>query len=414
MRKALAEIFLFPFSLLGCRSLLHRFILMELVKVFFLALLGITGILLMAGIVVEASQHGLGPSQLLAVIPCIIPSTLPFTIPATTLFATCVVYGRLAHDNEILAIKSSGINILKVVWPALILGVLMTGITFALYVDLIPYTHHLMRSMFLQDVEELLYSMLRRDRLIKHPKLSYEMYVRQVQGRKLEDALFMHRDGKGQHDAIARAAEAELRFDLNKGVLLVKMHHCYIATDKDGTSGYDKFRVWEVELPQDLTVYKKMRASDLTWEEILEMREDVAKEEEELETQIANHSVGPLLRAPPNELQQHVKNLIAIKQQTHQKLFSLNAEMQMRPALAMGCFFFVVVGCPVGIWFSRSDYLSAFITCFLPIVFVYYPLLLCGTNMAKSGRLYAFPAIWAPNLVMGVIALGLFRRLLKN
>src|SRR5437763_12820639 len=95
-------------------SLLHRMILLELAKVFLLSLLGITGLLLMAGIVAEASQQGLGPAQILQIIPLIIPSTLPYTIPATTLFATCVVYGRLAHDNEILAIKAAGVNILKV------------------------------------------------------------------------------------------------------------------------------------------------------------------------------------------------------------------------------------------------------------------------------------------------------------
>src|SRR5262249_5108713 len=100
--------------------------------------------------------------------------------------------------------------------------------------------------------------------------------------------------------------------------------------------------------------------------------------------------------------------------QTHQKMFGLDAELQLRPALAMGCFFFVLVGCPVGIWFSRSDYLSAFITCFLPIVFLYYPLLLCGTNLAKSGRFDPILTIWAANALMGVIALGLFRRLLRN
>ena len=79
--------------------------------VFLLSLLGITGILLMAGIVAEASRHGLGPLQILAIIPLIVPSTLPYTIPATTLFATCVVYGRLAHDNEILAIKAAGVSL---------------------------------------------------------------------------------------------------------------------------------------------------------------------------------------------------------------------------------------------------------------------------------------------------------------
>src|SRR5947209_3144084 len=129
-------------------------ILWELFRIFALALLVITGILLMAGMVAEASQHGLGPLQILAVMPLIIPSTLPYTLPATTLFATCVVYGRLAHDNEILAIKAAGVNVVHVLWPAIFLGVLMTGVTIGLYAHVIPTTHHMMRTMFINDVEE--------------------------------------------------------------------------------------------------------------------------------------------------------------------------------------------------------------------------------------------------------------------
>src|SRR5437588_60913 len=49
-------------------SLLHRMILWELAKVFALSLLGITGLLLMAGIVAEASQPGLGPAQIIAIL----------------------------------------------------------------------------------------------------------------------------------------------------------------------------------------------------------------------------------------------------------------------------------------------------------------------------------------------------------
>ncbi|MEN9672686.1 MAG: hypothetical protein RL553_951, partial [Planctomycetota bacterium] len=89
-------------------GILQRMVFWELFKVFFLALVGITGILLMAGIVAEATQQGLGPAQILGAIPLLIPSTLPYTIPATTLFATCVVYGRLSADNEVLAIRASG------------------------------------------------------------------------------------------------------------------------------------------------------------------------------------------------------------------------------------------------------------------------------------------------------------------
>src|SRR5579859_2843891 len=134
----------------------------ELVKVFTLSLIGINGIMLMGGIVAEASRNGLSLMQILTAIPLLIPSLLPYTVPATTLFATCVVYGRLSHDNEILAIRAAGINLSFVLKPALFLG-LSTGMaTFALYHSLIPYTHLLLRSMVLKDVESLIYSFLKR------------------------------------------------------------------------------------------------------------------------------------------------------------------------------------------------------------------------------------------------------------
>src|ERR1700757_743373 len=112
-------------------------ILWELVKVFVLSLVGITGILLMAGIIAEASQQGLGPKQILAAIPLLIPSTLPYTIPATTLFAVCVVYGRLSADNEILAIRAAGVNLYRVVMPAIVLGLGMMALTLTLYFRII-------------------------------------------------------------------------------------------------------------------------------------------------------------------------------------------------------------------------------------------------------------------------------------
>src|SRR6185369_7570580 len=144
-------------------SILHRMILWELVKVFFLSLLAITGILLMAGIVAEASQQGLIPTQILAIIPLLIPSTLPYTIPATTLFAVCVVYGRLAADNEILAVRASGISTLMVVWPGVFLGLTASAATLALYYRVIPSTHLLLRAVVCKDAEEMLYTMLEQN-----------------------------------------------------------------------------------------------------------------------------------------------------------------------------------------------------------------------------------------------------------
>lgn len=397
-------------------SILHRAIFGELARVFALALLGLTSILVLAGVVAEASQQGLSPSQIMMVIPLLVPSTLPYTIPTTTLFATCVVYGRLSADNEILAIRAAGINIVKVVWPAVLLGALMSASTFALYYRVIPYTQYLLRSRFLNDMEEYLYALLKKDRCIKQPGLNYVIFVRHVQGTHLLDALFKRQDGHGRYDIIARAREADLRVDAKNRQVLVHMHHCNVNNETGNGTAYFEERIWEVPFPPDYGEMQKFRARSMTWTQLLARRVDLAKTESNFAEEV--RQVGARIAAadPKDDpsLPVHHHNLKNKLRQTQQEVRTLNTELHMRPALSAGCLCFVLVGCPVGIWFSRSDYLSAFITCFLPVVFVYYPLLLCGTNYAKGGQLHPFVALWASNVAVLIAAGVLFRKLLKN
>ena len=88
-------------------------------------------------------------------------------------------------------------------------------------------------------------------------------------------------------------------------------------------------------------------------------------------------------------------------------------EMLMRPALSMGCFCFILAAAPVAIWFSRGDYLGSFITCFLPIVCAYYPLVLAGTNMAKESRFNEVILVFGPNVLVAFAGVALLRWLLR-
>lgn len=395
-------------------SILHRAIFFELAKIFSIALVGITGILVMAGIVSEASQQGLDPSQVLMVIPLLIPSTLPYTIPATTLFATCVVYGRLAHDNEILAIRAAGVNLMTVVWPGALLGLAASAVTMGLFYSVIPTTHHMLRSRVLNDVEEFLYAILKKDHAIKQPSLGYVMFVQHVQGTRLFGALFKRLDKAGNYDVVARAKEAEISVDVPNRKIMVLMKHCEV--NKSGSEGrvYFNEKLWPVDLPEEFGANRKLRPRAMTWPELFENHQEVMNDVHGVEEEIREANEEKIGPHPRPTIDQHLKNLAAKKKQKKFERGSLEAEIQMRPALACSCLCFVLVGCPVGIWFSRSDYLSAFITCFLPIVFLYYPLLLCGTNLAKSGQAPAVITLWMADALMALIAWFLFRRLLRN
>src|SRR5215468_8954819 len=138
-------------------------IFLELFRIFFLCWVGLTAMILLGGVIAEATQQGLGPMQILEIIPLLIPNTIPYTLPTATLFATCVVFGRLACDNEILAVEAAGINLGQVTLPAIALGALASIGTFALYLDIIPSSQWEMKIHFVKNVEELLYAMLRKE-----------------------------------------------------------------------------------------------------------------------------------------------------------------------------------------------------------------------------------------------------------
>jgi lipopolysaccharide export system permease protein len=397
-------------------SILHRMILWELVKIFFLSLLALTGILLLAGIVAEASKQGLGPAQILAIIPLLIPSTLPYTIPATTLFSACIVYGRLSADNEILAIKSAGVNLIKVVWPGVILGVLMSVATMALYFQVIPYTHYLMRTIFMKDANELIYGVLKKEHCLnsgtgRHAK--YYVQVKQVQGKKLIDATFKEFDDQGRQRWAARAQEAELEVDLATRQLKVTMHYGNI-THEDGTTFDFNKKVFEEALPEGFGSLKPPRPTDMNWHQLKQSRAELEANITKLDDEVRHAGDAPEESPHKGRLQDHLKDLADRRHVYVSEIRQIDSEFQMRPALAFGCVCFVLVGCPVGIWFSRSDYLSAFITCFLPVVFVYYPLMLCGTNLAKEGKFPPSLAVWSADAVVAIVGVGLLWRMLRN
>src|SRR5437868_12509339 len=143
-------------------TILQRMIFGQLVRVFVLALLSLTGMFLLGGVVAEATQRGLSPTQVLLIIPMLVPNTLPYTVPATCLFATCVVYGRLSHDNEITAVKAAGVHLGRLVVPGLLAGLLMAAGIMALQYQVIPATHEMLRTQVLGDVDDLLYAQLKK------------------------------------------------------------------------------------------------------------------------------------------------------------------------------------------------------------------------------------------------------------
>ena len=93
---------------------------------------------------------------------------------------------------------------------------------------------------------------------------------------------------------------------------------------------------------------------------------------------------------------------------------AIEYEYQARPALAVGCLIFAVIGCPVGLWFSRADYLSTFVVCFLPSMILYYSATFAGGGLARDGKVPMTVGVWAADALLGLVAVVLAWRLIKR
>lgn len=408
---------------------LNRMIFWELVRVFGLALCGLTGLFLLAGVAQEASKAGLSPLQTLAIIPLFVPSTLPYTVPATTLFACCVVYGRLAHDNEVVAVRAAGVHLFTILRPALLLGLLVGAATAALFHTAIPSSQQRLQEEVLSDPEGVLYNYLRRDRSFRHPTFPYVLYVNDVRGRRLVDVVIKKRARvqnpqskkwefvPGGYDSVARAREARLRVDAADGKLYVDADRL-VVWDKTTVGTTTENKPFPIELPDNLTADDaRTRPTALTWDDIGPRVADLRGQWQAAEARREEAARQAARVADPNERLAYAAQEAGLKAQAKDKwrqTRGVEAEYYLRPALAAGCLVFAVLGCPVGIWANRSDYLSTFVICFLPAVFVYYPLLLAGSNMGKDGRLPLGLGCWLANIVVGAAGLGLVWRLLRR
>lgn len=415
--------------MLSSFGILHRMLFWELLRVFLFSLTGLTGICLIAGLVQQAQQMGLSQSQILQAIPLLIPTTLPWTIPATTLFASCVVYGRLANDNEIVAIKAAGIDLFTILRPAFAIGIVTAVITGGLYYSVIPRTWQLLQAQILQDPEEVLYNLLKKERRFtvgSGSNFPYSIFVRDVQGRRLIDVIVKRRakikasDGTEVwfgYDVVARAREAKLVVDLEKGTLSIDPDR-WVVNGRDTILETEGNRPMDIPLP-DMFSSKNIKARPmaLEFDELPgRMAEWEVKKQERVIARQEN------LEKIERETDAERRKLL-VAQDAHYKaqiddasrqLRNVEYEMWMRPAIAVGCLCFALIGCPVGIWSNRADYLSTFVICFLPTVMIYYPLMLAGGGLAKDGKVPMLVGVWGANAVAGLAALLLTWRLIRR
>lgn len=124
-------------------NILDRYILREFLKVLGLVILSVAALSLIIDYTDkarDAREHGIAASTLLTYYRFFIFSVLNWTVPISVLVATLVTFAMLSKNNEVTAIKSSGVSLYRIGLPVLAVAALMSVFAYLLLDFILPYS----------------------------------------------------------------------------------------------------------------------------------------------------------------------------------------------------------------------------------------------------------------------------------
>ncbi|HTL28672.1 MAG TPA: LptF/LptG family permease [Tepidisphaeraceae bacterium] len=135
------------------RRTLFWYVFKDLLRIFFLTSGALAGIMSFGGLLRPLTENGLDVKQVMAILRYSMPAMTTYSLPIAALFATTVVYGRLAADNEITAMRAAGIGynpFTGIASPALWLGLSISLLSLLLLCFIVP--------VFMLKVERVIFS----------------------------------------------------------------------------------------------------------------------------------------------------------------------------------------------------------------------------------------------------------------
>jgi lipopolysaccharide export system permease protein len=386
---------------------LTRTIVGELLRVFLVSLIGLTGVIMMVFVVQDMLREGLTPLTALQLIPYAIPGALIFAIPGTILFAVCTVYGRMAADNEIVAIKSLGISPWLVIRPAVIMSMALSFVTVYLADVAVPWGRTGMYQIVLHSVHHTIYGALRTQRVYQKGPISIR--VDDVADQVLIRPVI---EMEGQLRLISASAQLDCDPITNQLIL--------VAQDGEIEAKGATFRFTN-EFRESIGLERLIKKSDATTSPAVipsqEMAAEIARQNREvtrLRDEMAGQMALGLVGGQPSwAANSKWHEQAASLEQAIYRLRKLEIEGVRRWVGGFSCLCFTLVGAAVAIRFRFTDSWSIFLFCFVPILIVYYPLLAIFSDGIRGGKLPAF-TLWTANLVTLGVGLAILRSILRN
>lgn len=303
-----------------------------------------------------------------------LPATLGVTVPMGTLLGVLMAWGRLSEDNEITAIRASGLSLTPLIVTSLCFGLFLSLATMIFNDTVLPGSNYAYRKLYRSIAQSDPFIGLEEGIFLRVG--TREIYVDKVnQKNRTLSGIYIYEKGHTDQTIIARSGRWETAKD--KSIILKLKNGAIHQSDSQDPAKYHilKFDSQTINLA------------------------DLSKELDP-----ANIPKG-IRDMTAKEIRQRIKEY---KEEQFNTDF-LKVELHQKKSIPFACLAFSLIGVPLAIIIRKGGRSIGF-GLSLALIFVYYLLLIGGGAVGKRGIINPSISVWIPNIFLGGIGIILIAR----
>jgi lipopolysaccharide export LptBFGC system permease protein LptF len=322
----------------------------------------------------------------------LVPFVWVFALPMGMLTATLLTFGRFRADQEFTAVRASGVSLLSLVRPILLLSLVLCGLSAAVNLEIGPRCRVAFTSLRSRLLAELATGQLPEG--FTDLSENCVIYIgKKGEGGMVEQVMILMLQNQTNLQETLLAPEAKIEFDVPKRQLNLTLYNAK-AVGRNGSIGSSA----ELPLMFDFEKQAARQANidDMTFRQLWTRMHLL---EQRLKLPIPLKTMSPV----------QVTTWKAQWKEWRTELAQVTFQIHRQVAFSFACFGFTLVGIPLGIRVHRRE-TNVGIAIALLLVAVYYSFILVGQALDTRPECLPHLVVWVPNfLFQGVGALLLWR-----
>ncbi|MEO0083720.1 MAG: LptF/LptG family permease [candidate division WOR-3 bacterium] len=393
----------------------HRSLLIDFIGPMVLAILIMSGILLLDKVFLLVDllvRKGVGVLIVGELMVYSLPYVLSFCVPIGILIASIMLYGRLAHDNELTAIRSAGINLIVLFKPIAIVVLLITIIMIFFNGYILPAAIYRARNL-ITDIAQKKPTARVYEGIFLEDFANYIIYIGSIDDRtgKIADIIIWEQNNDQQHPTLIKAKSGKITTSSDEKYIILQLD----AGEISELVGPDKYRhlyfsEHQINLLIDDEFVRRQRKHrtdrEMNLAELYRRTGSIKKDIKSIGKQLNELENKPKSDIIKFQLEDNLTKLKYKRKEFNQYA----AEIEKKYALAFSCLIFLFFGANLGILIRRSGLGVGFIIGLL-LFAGYYILLIAGEELADTAKVNAFFGIWFGNILLILITLELVVRI---